>query len=149
MQILTGHGGIASYLYKYKFKATQGCECDPNIEKTVWHIILDCPRLSSVRLDLETLINIKLERGHLATIMADNLRRPIFLEYLLDIFSIAMHRNGSKIAKSRLLREGKGLTSLITGTAMPNPMLTTTPETHVNASCATETPVSLGYHYGP
>ena len=118
VQILTGHGGFASYLHRFKLKETPGCECDPSIEETVWHIILDCPRFSLARMNLETLMNTKLERPGLASLIADNQRRPSFLKFLEDIFQIAMARNGSKIA-------AKSITKKVQHPSTPTQNLTT------------------------
>ncbi|KOB69002.1 Non-LTR retrotransposon CATS [Operophtera brumata] len=43
IQILTRHGGFASYLHRFKLKDSPSFVCDPNCEETVWHLLRDCP----------------------------------------------------------------------------------------------------------
>lgn len=45
IQILTGHGGFASYLHRFKLKDSPSCVCYPNCEETVWHLLLIVPDL--------------------------------------------------------------------------------------------------------
>lgn len=95
VQVLTGHGGIAEYLHRFKLKDSPGCECDPNISESVWHIILECPRFLATRQDLEASIDTKLEKQHLHYILDNANKRPQFLEYAETAFRIAAKRNSS------------------------------------------------------
>ncbi|CAG9123686.1 unnamed protein product [Plutella xylostella] len=95
VQMLTGHGGIGEYLYRFKLKGSPGCDCDPNISESVWHIILDCPRFLAARHDLETSINRNLVESELKDILADTNHRPHFLSYADRIFRVAARRNST------------------------------------------------------
>ncbi|XP_046975349.1 uncharacterized protein LOC124541478 [Vanessa cardui] len=43
-QLLTGHGGFADYLYKYKLNDDPTCDCDSNTRETIIHLICQCPK---------------------------------------------------------------------------------------------------------
>ncbi|XP_047995474.1 uncharacterized protein LOC125233477 [Leguminivora glycinivorella] len=38
-QLLTGHGGFSSYLYKFRCKDNPSCTCDPGVDETVLHLL--------------------------------------------------------------------------------------------------------------
>ncbi|CAG9122974.1 unnamed protein product [Plutella xylostella] len=95
VQMLTGHGGMGEYLYRFKLKESPECECDPNIIESVWHIILDCPRFLAARQDLETLIDRNLVESELKDILADTKHRPHFLSYSDRVFRVAARRNST------------------------------------------------------
>ncbi|GBP68163.1 Retrovirus-related Pol polyprotein from type-1 retrotransposable element R1 3 [Eumeta japonica] len=50
VQVLTELGRIASYPHRFRFKNNPGCECNAEVEETVWHILLEYPRFLAVRL---------------------------------------------------------------------------------------------------
>lgn len=58
VQALTGHGGMAEYLHRFKLKDSPGCECDPDVVESVWYIIIDCPRFVTARHELQSRMNI-------------------------------------------------------------------------------------------
>lgn len=93
VQILTGHGGIAEYLHRFKLKDSPGCECDPSISESVWHLVLDCPRFEAARTEVEAKTNTKLVKSDLHNMLADANKRPHFLEYAGFIARIAANRN--------------------------------------------------------
>lgn len=95
VQALTGHGGIAEYLYRFKLKDSPGCECDPNVPETVWHVLIDCPRFMASRQDLEIQIDRKLVVSDLHNILADPDSRPHFLSFADKSFRIAAKRNST------------------------------------------------------
>ncbi|XP_050553864.1 uncharacterized protein LOC126911310 [Spodoptera frugiperda] len=95
VQALTGHGGIAEYLHRFKLKESAGCECDSTISESVWHIILDCPRFLAARTNLEHQIDANLDASKLSSILTDDTKRPHFLEYIDIIFRRAAERNST------------------------------------------------------
>lgn len=101
VQALTGHGGIAEYLHRFKLKESAGCECDPTISESVWHIILDCPRFLAARTNLEHQIDANLVHSELSSILADKSKRPHFLGYMDAIFCRAAERNSTLNKRSQ------------------------------------------------
>lgn len=95
IQILTGHGGFGEYLHRFKLRSNPGCECDPNISESVWHIILDCPRFSLARHDLECEIQMELAKDKLPDLLDGVATRTRLLEYLERIASTATKRNST------------------------------------------------------
>lgn len=95
VQALTGHGGIAEYLYRFKLKETPGCECDPDVPETVWHVLLECPRFLAARRELECLMDRRLVESDLSNILADPDCRPHFLSFTERSFRIAAQRNSA------------------------------------------------------
>ncbi|XP_045539744.1 uncharacterized protein LOC123722321 [Papilio machaon] len=60
-QFLTGHGYHKAYLYRFKIVDNETCPCDETTVQTLNHLIKECPRFHSRRLDHEFLCgNLKL-----------------------------------------------------------------------------------------
>ncbi|GBP53709.1 hypothetical protein EVAR_39863_1 [Eumeta japonica] len=93
VQILTGYGGIASYLHRFCFKENPDCEYDAEVEETVWNILLECPRFLAASLQLEHKIKQDLTQEAVPHIMANPIQRLLFLEYAEVIFPTATKRN--------------------------------------------------------
>ncbi|XP_060809452.1 uncharacterized protein LOC132901769 [Amyelois transitella] len=93
VQILTGHGGFGEYLHRFKLKDSPGCECDPNVSESVWHIILDCPRFQTARYNLECVCNQKLGREVLSDLLHNKSTKDHFLKYIEEVAAIATKRN--------------------------------------------------------
>ncbi|XP_049871185.1 uncharacterized protein LOC126370390 [Pectinophora gossypiella] len=81
VQVLTGHGGFADYLCRFKLRTEAGCFCDPDIKQDIWHIILDCPKFGKRRFELEMQINLQLKKENLSTILFDNSYRVPFTNF--------------------------------------------------------------------
>ncbi|CAH2106387.1 unnamed protein product [Euphydryas editha] len=94
-QILTGHGGFAAYLHRFKLKDSPSCICDPRYEETVLHILLECPRFGKERLDLEIKLQRKLDQSSLRTILEQEADRTSFLAFARKAVITAAKRNGS------------------------------------------------------
>lgn len=93
VQVLTGHGGIAEYLHRFRLLESPGCECDPTISETIWHVVLECPRFLAAKYELETQIDSNVTRENLSTIIADPRSRTHFLNYAEKVFTIAAKRH--------------------------------------------------------
>ncbi|XP_050563196.1 uncharacterized protein LOC118276113 isoform X1 [Spodoptera frugiperda] len=124
VQALTGHGGIAEYLHRFKLKENAGCECDLTISESVWHIILDCPRFLAARSSLEAQIDTNLDTSNLSAILADKVKRPHFLSYIDTIFSRAAERNSTLNNRHQIATLENQLT---TATAVPETPRTNEP----------------------
>ena len=96
VQMLTGHGGIAEYLYRFKLKNSPSCECDLETPESVTHILFECPRFAAYRFDLQTHIEIDLTEANLPSIMVNSIFRKALLDYAVKAFSIACRRNSTR-----------------------------------------------------
>lgn len=95
IQILTGHGGFGEYLHRFKLKSDPGCECDPSISETVWHILIDCPRFQLARHDLECEIQMELTKTNLKDILGEKATRTRFLQYVETVAKVVTRRNST------------------------------------------------------
>lgn len=93
VQVLTGQGGFAEYLHRFKIKSSPACACDPDTDETVTHLLIHCPRFGSSRFDLETKMGIQLDLDTLPKLLADNNTRQRLLDYMEQIAIIAAKRN--------------------------------------------------------
>nr|XP_026500896.1 uncharacterized protein LOC113404252 [Vanessa tameamea] len=99
-QLLTGHGGFAAYLYRFKLKDSPSCVCDPECDETILHLILACPRFGRDRLEFETRTNITLTQSSLHVIMEkEDLRTP-FITFARKAVQVAAKRNSSNAQPS-------------------------------------------------
>ncbi|XP_063833265.1 uncharacterized protein LOC135082400 [Ostrinia nubilalis] len=57
-QILTGHGGFAQYLNRFKCRDNPSCICNPDCEETVLHLLTECPVHARERYDTETKLDM-------------------------------------------------------------------------------------------
>lgn len=99
VQAMTGHGGFAAYLYKFKIKDSPSCICDPDKEETIWHLLFECPRFGRERLNLEIKIQNELAKSTVPNIMDQSSSRKPFLDFVTKVVSVAAIRNGSTIIK--------------------------------------------------
>ncbi|CAB3252805.1 unnamed protein product [Arctia plantaginis] len=93
VQALTGHRGIGTYLHRFQLREDPGCECDSEVDETVWHLLMDCPRFQSDRMDLEHRINKRVSKQNLAAIMEDGEAGTLLLGFAEKVFRIAAGRN--------------------------------------------------------
>ncbi|XP_045540649.1 uncharacterized protein LOC123722558 [Papilio machaon] len=97
-QLFTGHGGIRSYLHKYRLAVNPSCLCDNITHETIEHILIDCPRYGRQRHDYEKKMAQPITKNNIATIMEKEKLRAIFLDYGLKIMRKAAKANGSTVA---------------------------------------------------
>lgn len=93
-QALTGHGGFAAYLYRFKCKSSPSCICSDE-EESIQHLLLECPQHEAARYDLEGATNKKLCRSALSEILADKDSRPYLEAFCTRIVQKALDRNKS------------------------------------------------------
>lgn len=48
-QVLTGHGNLRSYLYRFKIINSDSCDCDKDSPQTVQHFIFNCKKFEKER----------------------------------------------------------------------------------------------------
>ncbi|KAL0812196.1 hypothetical protein ABMA28_009571 [Loxostege sticticalis] len=95
VQIMTGHGGFGEYLHRFKLKSDPGCECDPAISETVWHILLECPRFVNLRHNLECVIEKHLTKQKMTNLLEEKHTRGPLLEYMERVARVAVSRNST------------------------------------------------------
>ncbi|KAJ0175534.1 hypothetical protein K1T71_008693 [Dendrolimus kikuchii] len=96
VQMVTGHGGFAHYLYKFKRKTSPGCICDPEINETIVHLLVECPRYGKARFELEQRIGVRIEKELLSSIIAKKEISHEFIKYGVKIVKDALQRNKSR-----------------------------------------------------
>ncbi|KAJ2946800.1 hypothetical protein O0L34_g12863 [Tuta absoluta] len=92
VQVLTGHGGFAQYLHKFKIKDSPACTCDPAKEESVIHLIVECPQFGTERHDLEQRINNKIDKDTLWEMLAGKYRNQ-FIDFCTKVTKYAIKRN--------------------------------------------------------
>jgi ribonuclease HI len=92
-QVLTGHGGFAQYLNRFKCRASSSCICDPECEETVPHILFVCPANESDRYEYERKMDAKIERDCMVELIESKKTRELFLEYCKKVASKSIKRN--------------------------------------------------------
>ena len=92
-QMLTGHGGFAHYLFRFKKKDSAACECDPEKEETVVHLLAECPRHAVRRYNIETKHNVCVSVGNFEALLTDKQVRDDFLAFGEYVVRQACKRN--------------------------------------------------------
>ena len=59
-QILSGHGCLREYLYKFKHEESSECPTCVGIPKNTEHVFFTFPRLRKQRKNLETAVDLKI-----------------------------------------------------------------------------------------
>ncbi|XP_049875608.1 uncharacterized protein LOC126380835 [Pectinophora gossypiella] len=85
VQVMTGHGGFADYLCRFKLRTDAGCFCDPDIKQDIWHILLDCPKFGKKRFELEMQIDEQLKKENLNKILFNNNSRVPFTNFCTTV----------------------------------------------------------------
>ncbi|CAK1549484.1 unnamed protein product [Leptosia nina] len=91
-QVLTGHGGFAAYLHRFKRKDSPVCACGDE-DETVPHLLIRCPIHAPERHKLENRLDIDLTESNLKIIMMDDGMRPPLLQFCKQIVKIVNKRN--------------------------------------------------------
>nr|XP_037871018.1 uncharacterized protein LOC119629397 [Bombyx mori] len=84
-QAFTGHGGFSEYLARFKCKESPACICDPYVDESVAHVLLECPVFGSARFDLEVELGQRLHARKLPNLMKKTCARNLFLKYAIKI----------------------------------------------------------------
>lgn len=92
-QLMTGHGGFLSYLYRFKLRDSPACTCDSIYDETPLHIITECAIFSRERQDLETKLKIQICTVEIKNIMKNKKVRDSFITYCKDIVSKVISKN--------------------------------------------------------
>ncbi|KAL0850679.1 hypothetical protein ABMA28_006624 [Loxostege sticticalis] len=92
-QILTGHGGFSQYLHRFKCGESPSCVCDPAIEQTVPHLLIDCPIYDKLRYEFQQRTNeiIRLEKLH--ELISSKSTRDKFVLYCEQICANVISKN--------------------------------------------------------
>ncbi|GBP65876.1 Retrovirus-related Pol polyprotein from type-1 retrotransposable element R1 [Eumeta japonica] len=70
-QALTGHGGFAQYLFRFKLRDSPHCACDPAKIQEVLHVLRDCDMFLQECAALEAEIGVRILGRHLPEILND------------------------------------------------------------------------------
>ncbi|XP_052744231.1 uncharacterized protein LOC128199301 [Bicyclus anynana] len=80
-QVLTGHGGFAEYLHRFKRKQDPGCVCDGGSSESILHLLMDCPQHDAAREDLQQELRLRLCRGSVPSILGGASSREALLNF--------------------------------------------------------------------
>lgn len=92
-QMLTGHGGFAAYLNRFKCKESPSCTCSLDKEETATHIIFDCPVYIRERYIASQKMDIDIKEQNANEIIRSKETRTIFIEFAKEIISKVNLRN--------------------------------------------------------
>lgn len=95
-QVLTGHGGFAAYLNRFKCKENPSCDCDDEKDETIQHLLFECPKNDAARYDLESATNKQLTPATLSEMMSENDSRPYLKAFCTRIAKNAVRRNKTR-----------------------------------------------------
>ncbi|GBP73389.1 Retrovirus-related Pol polyprotein from type-1 retrotransposable element R1 3 [Eumeta japonica] len=84
-QTLTGHGGFAQYLFRFKLRDAPYCACDPAKIQDVLHVLEDCDMFLRERVALEMELGVRISRRRFPEILGDAHSREKFVKYCEDI----------------------------------------------------------------
>ncbi|CAK1583202.1 unnamed protein product [Parnassius mnemosyne] len=96
VQVLTGHGGFSSYLYRFKCKNSPECVCDSQKEESVEHLLLEYPKYLQDRFKLEMVTNMQPKKENISKLLACKKHRNRFITYCIDIAKDVINRNKTK-----------------------------------------------------
>lgn len=92
-QILTGHGGFAQYLHRFKCRENPSCACDPAVEQTVPHLLVECPIYNRLRYDFENSVNEEIAVDKLKEFISRVDIREKFILYCENICNKVVNSN--------------------------------------------------------
>ncbi|KAL0821383.1 hypothetical protein ABMA28_005969 [Loxostege sticticalis] len=92
-QILTGHGGFSQYLHRFKCGESPSCECDPAVEQTVPHLLIDCPVYDKLRFDFQQSTNESIKIDKLNDLICNKNTREMFVSYCEQICKHIISKN--------------------------------------------------------
>ncbi|KAL0852476.1 hypothetical protein ABMA28_000643 [Loxostege sticticalis] len=94
-QVLTGHGGFSSYLHRFKCKESPACPCDPNVEETIEHVLVECPIYGKERYEIEMVIGEAIKVDKLTEYINNKKCSEKFVEYCKNLAGKTIKRNKS------------------------------------------------------
>ncbi|GBP68559.1 COP9 signalosome complex subunit 4 [Eumeta japonica] len=80
-QTLTGHGGFAQYLNRFKLKDSPYCACAPDKVQDVLHVLEECPIFGRERAETEAGTGVVVARHGFPALLDDETNRKTFLEF--------------------------------------------------------------------
>ncbi|KAL0821384.1 hypothetical protein ABMA28_005970 [Loxostege sticticalis] len=92
-QVLTGHGGFSQYLHRFKCRESPSCDCDPEKDQTILHLLIECPAHDKARYNFsqKTKEDIRIDNLH-ELIGNKNTREP-FITLCEHICKISIDKN--------------------------------------------------------
>ncbi|GBP06411.1 Putative 115 kDa protein in type-1 retrotransposable element R1DM [Eumeta japonica] len=89
-QTLTGHGGFAQYLNRFKLKDSPYCACARDKVQDILHVLEECPIFARERADTEAGTGVIVARHDFPGLLSDRKSREIFLRFCERV---TRHRN--------------------------------------------------------
>ncbi|GBP65867.1 Putative 115 kDa protein in type-1 retrotransposable element R1DM [Eumeta japonica] len=97
-QTLTGHGGFAQYLNRFKLKDSPYCACAPDKVQDVLHVLEECPIFGRERAETEAGTGVVVARHGFPALLDDQTNRKIFLKFCERVTRQCNAMNGSHTA---------------------------------------------------
>ncbi|GBP92228.1 Putative 115 kDa protein in type-1 retrotransposable element R1DM [Eumeta japonica] len=97
-QTLTGHGGFAQYLNRFKLKDSPYCACAPDKVQDVLHVLEECPIFGRERAETEAGTGVVVARHGFPALLDDETNRKTFLEFCERVTRRCNKMNGSNMA---------------------------------------------------
>ncbi|GBO99006.1 Putative 115 kDa protein in type-1 retrotransposable element R1DM [Eumeta japonica] len=95
---LTGHGGFAQYLNRFKLKDSPYCACAPDKVQDVLHVLEECPIFGRERAETEAGTGVVVARHSFPALLDDQTNRKTFLKFCERVTQRCNKMNGSNIA---------------------------------------------------
>lgn len=91
------HGGYGEYLAKYKLKDSSKCECDPQEDETVIHLLTHCPIFSRARMDTEQKMDKEISIATIPELLQNKKTSKILIDFCVVILftDYCLRKNGS------------------------------------------------------
>ncbi|KAL0870225.1 hypothetical protein ABMA27_006365 [Loxostege sticticalis] len=92
-QVLTGHGGFSQYLHRFKCRESPSCDCDPEKEQTITHLLTECPVHDKARYDFSQRTKEIVKLDNLHELIANKNIRDSFITLCESICKITIDKN--------------------------------------------------------
>ncbi|GBP65255.1 Putative 115 kDa protein in type-1 retrotransposable element R1DM [Eumeta japonica] len=80
-QTLTGHGGFAQYLHRFKLASSPYCAYAPDKTQDLLHVLEECPIFLKERAETEVGIGVQILRENFPDLLKDDEKRKIFFTF--------------------------------------------------------------------
>ncbi|GBP90788.1 Putative 115 kDa protein in type-1 retrotransposable element R1DM [Eumeta japonica] len=97
-QTLTGHGGFAQYLHRFKLASSPYCACAPDKTQDLLHVLEECPIFLKERAETEVGIGVQILRENFPDLLNDDEKRKCS-----SLSARVVRRVGRKTGRRRIL----------------------------------------------
>ncbi|GBP39228.1 Mariner Mos1 transposase [Eumeta japonica] len=80
-QTLTGHGGLAQYLHRFKLTNSPYCACAPDKIQDLLHVLEECSIFLKERAEIEVGTGVRILRKNFFDLLSEEKSRKMFLRF--------------------------------------------------------------------